>query len=302
MYRLERKDFDKALPLFDRLHFTIAINAIIEGNRLGEIYVDNLNKPKSAFVLATRALACYLVGFPDNEDFNTAVKRLLVERITPKVNRSAYDFFVMRYFPHEWDKKIEEILKNQRPWKSFWIWFDNVEPLNYDWKKGIPVDFSVETIDEEFLNRVELKNFDIIMDIVLKWSSIDDFLRKGFGFCLTHGSTIVSWCILNKRFRNRCEFAVGTDEAYRNAGFATLMGEALLEYCLSNNLEPCWHCPTDNLASKAVAEKLGFKKVLIYATYNWFPRWYTYLHWVLKTNPKRFFHTTNQYIQHLFFT
>ena len=285
-YKLKKKDMEKALPLFKGLHFTLAVNAIIEGNRPGEIYLDDLENPKTAFALATKGPACYLVGFSDNDEFNSSVQSVIIERITPKVKRLGYEFSVIRFSPDEWEKKIGVILKNQRFWKGYWLWFNTVRRLKANLKELVPVGFSVQQVDQKLLKRVNLKNLNTVVNIILKWNSIDDFMRKGYGFCLIHESTIVSWCVMNKRAGKICEIAIGTDEKHRNAGFATLVGTALLEYCFSKNLEPCWHCPSDNLSSIAVAEKIGFKKKLVYPTYNWFPRWYTYLHWIMKKKPR----------------
>jgi RimJ/RimL family protein N-acetyltransferase len=46
------------------------------------------------------------------------------------------------------------------------------------------------------------------------------------------------------------------------------VASACVDYCLTEYITPHWHCWADNLPSVAVAEKVGFKKSLVYPAYR----------------------------------
>jgi RimJ/RimL family protein N-acetyltransferase len=125
-------------------------------------------------------------------------------------------------------------------------------------------------------------------------------MRNGYGLCLIRDNELVSWCLLNKRAGDNCEIVIETDEKYRSAGFATLMGAAILEYCFSKNLIPSWHCASDNFASIAVAEKIGFTITLVYPVYYWYPSWFTHLVWLIKNKPSTLIYTLTQILRSFF--
>ena len=49
------------------------------------------------------------------------------------------------------------------------------------------------------------------------------------------------------------------EEQYRRKGFAYLVAAAFIERCLAKHFEPNWHCHNTDIASKALADKLGFE-------------------------------------------
>ena len=68
---------------------------------------------------------------------------------------------------------------------------------------------------------------------------------------------VVSNCQTTAVGDRRAEIGIGTEEAYRRLGLATLAGCAFLEHCLASNLRPEWQCYY-NVASEMLAQKLGF--------------------------------------------
>jgi GNAT superfamily N-acetyltransferase len=66
------------------------------------------------------------------------------------------------------------------------------------------------------------------------------------------------------------EMGIITHEAHRGLGYATLTCAKLVQACESAGERPFWNCSTRNLASAAVARKLGFvnEKVFEFAWYE----------------------------------
>ena len=90
---------------------------------------------------------------------------------------------------------------------------------------------------------------------------IDDNLTlKEFGFCLFHGDEIVSICCSLIFGNKMCDISIATAEAFRKRNFATLVVSAFIDSCAVKGVTPVWYCSPENLASNALARKLGFEE------------------------------------------
>ena len=293
IYELRKSEYAKIQPLFKELSFTLSDDAVIKGIRPGKIYVDNVTNPKTAFVWAKPSEFC-LAGYPDNDQFNSSLQHLVDEKIMPELLSHNIKFSVLYCSADAWDSKIKFIFKNQSAKKNY-RWLHTFKELKVGWKAKIPSGFHIERIDEVFLKSKNLLNIKKVYDyIFFNWNCIEDYIQKGFGFCLLYAHEIVSWCISGNNVGNKCKITIGTEEKYRNKGFASLISSIFLEHCHKDNLIPFWHCGTENLASIAVAEKMGFEKELLYPVYTWVPDIRTYLLWLLKNKPSALIPTVIQ--------
>jgi hypothetical protein len=288
IHELEENEFERTSSLFKDLNYNLTVDAIIEGNRPGKIYVDNIVNPKAAFAWA-KSSEYALVGSHKIDEFNFSLQRLIAERITPEVIKNNITFSVLFYYPDIWNEKIDAVLRNVGARKSF-RWCFTFRKLKVSWKDRISYGSHIERIDEKLWKATSLRNVDRINDlIVFKWGSISDFLRKGFGFYLANENNIASWCISGNNCKNKCEITIGTHEKTRNRGFATLVASAFVEYCISEDITPSWHCGIENLSSIAVAEKVGFQKRLMYPVITWEPKKQPHSCLLLKNKPKMIF-------------
>ena len=288
IYELEENEYERVSNLFKDFSCNLTVDAIIEGNRLGKIYVDNMANPKAAFAWA-KSSEYALVGSHKIDDFSLSLQRLIAERITPEVIKNNITFSVLFYYPDIWNEKIDTVLRNFAARKSF-RWRFTFRELKVSWKDRVPSGYHIERIDEKLFKAASLRNVDRISDLVVfKWGSIDGFLREGFGFYLVNKNNIVSWCISGNNCKNKCEITIGTHEKTRNRGFATLVASAFVEYCISEDIAPSWHCGIENLSSIAVAEKVGFQKSLTYPVFTWEPKKQHHSWWLLKNKPKMVF-------------
>jgi RimJ/RimL family protein N-acetyltransferase len=101
--------------------------------------------------------------------------------------------------------------------------------------------------------------------------TVQDFLAKSFGVCLSRGDEIVGWCLSEYNCADRCEVGIEIVEPYQRRGLGTLLSLALVEMALSRSVTRIgWHCWASNTPSDATALKAGFELVEDYpAHYAW---------------------------------
>jgi len=107
---------------------------------------------------------------------------------------------------------------------------------------------------------------ELIEAILGLFDSKELFLKKGFGYCLRDGNTIVCAAITgHPPFKNAFEIQVNTDRKYRKKGLATVVCAALIKDSLENGFKPHWDA--DNKPSVNLALKLGYTNPVPYGYY-----------------------------------
>ena len=136
-------------------------------------------------------------------------------------------------------------------------------------KRPLPKGFELKQLDSWLLERT---NANLKAHVSMFWSSPQDFLAKGFGFCIVHGEEVVSMASTFIPFVRDFEIQVDTMDSptYRRKGFATAACIALIEHGLKNGFVPCWDA--DNEVSVKLALKLGYTDPDSYKAYV---RWKT---------------------------
>jgi len=268
IHELKAQDYKLARQVYEGLSYNLVIQSVIENNTNGRIFVDNLLNPRGA-LLWNCVEEILLEGAPYDAKFNQALAEVITKQIIPAASGRNIPMLSLHYFPDAWEKTIENtILKYLHPEKAYrnLYWF---RTLLIDWRKNLPKKFTMQRIDTQLLDQSQLKNYqDMCGWIDSFWHSRDDFLDKGVGYCLMEGDTIVSWCVSVYVGAQNYELGLATVPPYRNRGFATLTSAACVEYCVERRIVPHWHCFKTNLASIAVAEKVGFEKVMEYPVYR----------------------------------
>lgn len=268
IHELKGQDYKLARHVYEGLSYNLVIQSVIEGNTNGQVFVDDQANPKRA-LLWNCAEDLLLEGTPYDNRFNQSLAGILRKRVIPIASARNIPMLSLQYFPDTWEKTIEStILKYSNPEKVYrnLYWF---RALLVDWRRKLPPKFSMQRIDANLLQQTQLKNHqDMCTWINAFWHSQSDFLAKGAGFCLLDGDSIVSWCLSVYASVQNYELGLATSPLYRNRGYATLTSAACVEYCMDHQIVPHWHCYKNNLAAVAVAEKLGFEKVMEYPVYR----------------------------------
>ena len=242
MHELKVDEFHLVKSIFKSLP-----NSVVEGNRLGRIFVDDMKTPRVALVCYRRGLY-YLAGDASNHQSNQSLYELLF-RERP---------FYLYSFPEVWEEKLDIVLKDKAT-KHYRQSFDfNPEEFSShrNWREKIPLGFRLERIDAELMERIA--NDIMPWSLTIFWNSISDFIKKGFGFCLLHDAQIASVCYSATVGKRECSIDIKTVEKFRRRGFAMLTASAFIEHCLGRGFLPTWECHTSNKESMATAKKLGF--------------------------------------------
>lgn len=83
IYELGTPTHEKVRGLFAGLNYHLVIFSIIEGNSPGQIWVDRLDQPQTAFVWDKVEGGFYLVGNENNDEFNAALNHCIRQNIYP---------------------------------------------------------------------------------------------------------------------------------------------------------------------------------------------------------------------------
>ena len=209
----------------------------------------------------------YLAGTDDNAAFNRAAARVVTERYAPRTNSTELTEFVVYAAPNRWEQTINALVSgaaNVKVQRQFL----RLKQLQIVRRTTSPTGFTMRRVDAQLLAEGLQHTEDLVEEIHSESPSVDDFLRNKFGYCVQLGNTVVGWCLSEYNRPGHCELGIETLEGYRRRGIATLTASAVIEYALAQDITDIgWHCWANNVASIAVATKVGFEKVLDYAVW-----------------------------------
>ncbi len=103
-------------------------------------------------------------------------------------------------------------------------------------------------------------------DFVAQFASARDFANRGLGVVALLGDQIVGGASSYVCFQGGMEIEVDTHRDYRRRGVAAACCASLILNCLSRGLYPSWDAA--NLASVALAEKLGYRQAGPYPVWH----------------------------------
>ncbi len=254
LYAVQPRAYEKLRPIFSQMAgIHLNITAVLEGNSAGVVVADDLGAPSTACMIFGRAY--YLVGDPHNCGFNVA--------LDAKLPRDTY--FVLFPETDGWEDALAEVLADTYSIPARRRYYVLKQPRIADWQERVPGGFSIRPIDAGLLAR-GLDNGDTVEGGILsEWCSLSAYYALGFGFCLLHDETIVSWSCTDYVSGERCEIGINTAWDYRRRGFGTLAATATAAFALASGFSRIgWHCRDNNVGTVGVAENVGFEQAAAY--------------------------------------
>ena len=217
----------------------------------GKVFVDNLHEPEAAFL---QVGFVFLGGNPFSPQTVHLIDALPEgpQLIVPT---------------QEWADVLHETLGN-RIKRVPRVGFSH-EHLDLDHlrklKANLPDGFVLKQIDLETAKTMPRA---VAPAIPFFFGSPEAFISRGFGYCIRHGSTVVSTAMTAMPFEKEFEIEVDTLDSpeYRRKGLATAVSAALVEHALVNNLIPIWDAA--NEPSKRLALRLGYSNLTPYDAFS----------------------------------
>jgi RimJ/RimL family protein N-acetyltransferase len=266
MIKLEPGEYVLAERLAQGLDFHLALRALLNGDSPGEIYLDDKESPGSLFAMTMKR--CYLVGESSNRAFNLALKRTMAAVVFPRGIERGEHGFSLFYSPDTWEQVIPtDILDDIYPKDEHHYY--RCRGITKNWRELLPERYQLVEVDEALVENDGLENHaDLIDEIHSECRSTAEFLENRFGFCVMHGSKLITWGLSEYNSGERCEVGIATHPDHRRIGLATAVSLALVEKALTMDYhEVGWHCYAGNEGSVATALAAGFEKAARYPAY-----------------------------------
>jgi L-amino acid N-acyltransferase YncA len=233
--RLERL-FPGDLPVPTRLW------AILDGVIQGRILVDEPSQPTYAFIVDVTEGHVYLGG-----------------ALTPPVLQQAftilraYQGLVVCLWP---DDPFISMLPVGHEYEGVAIDFSDRSPaIDIDQLAHIPPGYELRNIDAAYAHMAP--GFDYYAKM---FGSIPQATQNMVGCYLVQGETIACEAVAAPLTRGVAELGVNTTQTYRHKGLATALCATVIRQCEALGYRVFWNAAQQNLASVALARRLGFRQ------------------------------------------
>ncbi|MBN1659479.1 MAG: GNAT family N-acetyltransferase [Anaerolineae bacterium] len=269
LHELTPTEFGRARSLFEGFDYSLSIRAAMEGNSPGRIFVDDVDRPRTALALTVEGYL--LAGEDGNPETNDALRRLLKERIfAGEVFVNGAESMSLAVHPATWEARLPDLIPTHAAVKLERYHY-LCRALTLDWRPNLPEGYTVRRIDRALLHDPHVVFPEEVrewMDIEQMWWTEDNFLARGVSFVVLHGQEVVTWCVPDCVVGARIDVGIVTHPAHQRRGLAAVAVAATVEHCLAHGFRAVgWHCNAFNVGSWKTAEKVGFERNCEYAYY-----------------------------------
>jgi RimJ/RimL family protein N-acetyltransferase len=227
--------FDEGQPL------AIRCFAVLDGSIRGHIWTDDLARPTWGAVQEPAFGTLFLGGHPD--------AKLVHALIAQRQRAGGVELGLWPDHPYNqllppapdfdgWDLEFTD-----RPWGT-----DPAPDLD------VPEGCELLPIDATWLKRCRYRDH-----YVAYFGSTARTLEQGFGFCLVKGQELLAEAFAAEAALGMIEIGTITAEPYRQRGYALVCCAQLVRACEARGYRTYWNCTKGNLASAALARKLGYQ-------------------------------------------
>ncbi len=216
--------------------------SVVEGIQCGEIY-ESTDK-RSVFIWHDCGFA-FLAGACDVSFLEAVYERLLDKNHT---NQKRLILFANSTQAKDFFSEKAHAAVEQR----YFFEYRNAHPA---YPVSFPDGYTIQEMDAVILPRIMGK-----ITPKFSWSSDEEFLKKGKGFCILHGESIAAWAFTAAVSSKEIDIGVETCSEYQKRGLAAIVASRMIQYILEQNKTPVWACHAQNTASQALAKKIGFER------------------------------------------
>jgi len=272
MIELEKEKYSLVeAPLKEVRINNLFARSVIERKVDGKIFVDDVNNPKTFYVIHPYGMSL-LFGENENKEFN---KQFLDYCLNRKGIRNSFEW--MQAFPNSWDTTLAELFgskllnaSDSEEAPKEYIELNTRVNFRFDHERYLA--FKHSNINEKHeIKRTDAGIFEAMTGSVVPsrfWNNADDFCKQGVGFSLFHQGKLATTAYSAFIFDNELELGMETIAEFRGKGFAQYACSALVDYCIQNDYEPVWACKLSNIPSYKLAQKIGFVPALTLPYYR----------------------------------
>ncbi len=267
---LTKSGYHKVLPILAKVkinHFFA--KSVLNGQMDGIVFVDDIKSP-SSFYIATQYGMSLLFGEMGNVEFNDSLADYLqnknLDRIVDEwlqvypscwsdvIEVLSGSCFISKekaaQLPHDLNKYPNSVIQNSRVNFAF-----NKDKFNQNkLSKLLQNGQNLVSINQEMFDQLQgsvvPKNF---------WQNANDFVNQGKGFSLYDNENFVAASYSATVDKGTLEVGIETKAECRGKGYAFIVCQAIIEYCLEQGITPVWACRLENIGSYNLAQKLGFE-------------------------------------------
>ena len=129
----------------------------------------------------------------------------------------------------------------------------------------VPDGYRPVQLDLALARRLGAEESRFAEDHMVNFDSPEDFIERGFGFCLLHGEQIASVATTFAVCSKGIEIQINTRKEHARKGLATAVAAHLAVHSLEQGLDPNWDAANDS--SAGLAKKLGYTPQGTYPMY-----------------------------------
>jgi hypothetical protein len=244
MKLVEIKDRRSLTGLFTDYKWNYLPDSVLD-EYLGEALVDNVHDPQVA-ILTVPGLKLKIIG---------GNARLPIARTY--IKELPYPTLLL-FASAGWEKLVRDVHPGKvisMPRYAF-----TSESLDFEYlrelKSLIPNGYNIQCIDLSLAQKLASEKSGFSEDHMLNFDSPEDFIARGFGFCILEGDEIVSVATTFAVCDKGIEIQINTRSKHQGKGLATVVAAYLILFSLENDLDPNWDAA--NAKSVGLAEKLGY--------------------------------------------
>jgi len=225
--------------------------AILDGTIQGRILVDEPTHPTFALVQDLTEGPSYLGGV-----------------VTPLALRDAfaivrpYQEIVVCLWP---DDPLVSALPPGPSYEGVAIDFTDRSPIvDLNRLATLPSGYHLQRINKEIVQAIEGFDYYVTM-----FGSVERAIRNTIGYCLMRGETIVCEAVAGPLTRGVAELGVETGATHRQKALATVTSAYVIRECESMGYRAFWSAAQQNVASVAIARRLGFQTEQPFTVLAW---------------------------------
>jgi len=250
------KDQRKALSkLFQGYKWNYLPDAILDGY-MGRVLADDENTPQFAVLEAPSIHLSILGGDSSHPSAGKYIDHLA-------------KFTALLWTSEDWEELINEVHDGKLIRMPRYAFTSEKLDIVYlrKLRTQLPDGYWLEQMDLKLAQQLAAERSGFSSDHLLNFDSPQDFIERGFGYCILAGRDIVCVATTFAVCHKGIEIQINTRKKHRGKGLATVVAAQLLIHSLENNLDPNWDA--ENEVSAGLALKLGYTPQGMYPIYTY---------------------------------